>query len=245
MRRLSPLSTPSVTPDGGKRKTGREPSSVVMLPALRRGNGSGSRDLPKRPSTLTKLAPLPPSTPLRVLDFDIETVAAGFADPQWVPNRTICWAYCWVGEKEAKVSALPVADFYNHEARAAFLRPLFDIIAEADVLTGHNIVRFDLPVLNAECMLLGLPTIGAKLVQDTIKLPKSKGFKKGQDNMSHALGVKEEKLPLSWAQWEAAYAEPDLATVKERCASDVLMHIQMREKMRQVGLLGPPRMWRG
>ena len=188
---------------------------------------------------------VPPSTPYRVLDFDIETVAAGFADPQWVPNRTTCWAYCWTDESEAKVSALPTADFYSHERRAAFLKPLLEVISEADVLTGHNIVRFDLPVLNAECLLLGLPTLGSKMIQDTIQLPKSKGFKKGQDNMSFALGVKEEKLPLSWAQWEAAYAEPDLKTVKERCASDVLMHIQMREKMKERGLLKPPKMWRG
>lgn len=193
----------------------------------------------------SRLRQLPPSRPLRVLDFDIETVAAGFADPQWVPNRTICWAYCWVGSNEAMVSALPVADFYNHDMRRAFLQPFFEIIAEADVLTGHNIVRFDLPVLNAECLLLGLPRIGSKMIQDTIQLPKSKGFKKGQDNMGYAFGVKEEKMPLSWAQWEAAYAEPDMATVKERCASDVLMHIELREKMRQAGLLQPPKMWRG
>jgi len=143
------------------------------------------------------------------------------------------------------VSALPVKDFYDHDARRAFIKPLFDIIAEADVLTGHNIVRFDLPVLNAECLLLGLPTIGSKLVEDTIRLPKSKGFKKGQDNMSHAFGVKAEKMPLSWAQWESAYAEPDLTTIKERCASDVLMHIEMREKMRRANVLGPPKMWKG
>lgn len=198
--------------------------------------------LTTRPSSKLRL---PPSRPSRVLDFDIETVAAGFADPQWVPNRTVCWAYCWVGENEAKVSALPVKHFYDHDARRRFLEPLFEIIAEADVLTGHNIVRFDLPILNAECLLLGLPTIGTKMVQDTIKLPKSKGFKKGQDNMAHALGVKEEKMPLSWAQWESAYNEPDLATIKERCASDVLMHIEMREKMRQAGILGQPKMWRG
>lgn len=193
------------------------------------------------PSKLVAL----PSKPSRVLDFDIETVAAGFADPQWVPNRTVCWAYCWTDEKEARVSALPVRDFYDHGARRRFLEPLFEVIGEADILTGHNIVRFDLPILNSECLLLGLRTIGSKMVQDTIRLPKSKGFKKGQDNMAHALGVKEEKMPLSWAQWEAAYAEPDLTTIKERCASDVLMHIRMREKMGDAGVLGPPKMWKG
>lgn len=231
------LPTVSPTPKREKQST-EQPLGVKLLRAH-------SLHTSLTTASPLKLRRLPPSKPIRVLDFDIETVAAGFADPQWVPNRTICWAYCWTDEQEARVSALPVRDFYNHEARRRFLRPLFDIIAEADVLTGHNIVRFDLPVLNAECLLLGLPRIGSKMIQDTIQLPKSKGFKKGQDNMGFAFGVKAEKLPLSWAQWEAAYAEPDLATVKERCASDVLMHIELREKMRQVGLLQPPKMWGG
>ncbi len=180
---------------------------------------------------------------LRILDFDIETVAAGFADPQWVPNRTVVWAYAWVDEGTVTVDALPVAKFYDKAARRKFLRPLIEALASAGIWTGHNVTRFDLGVVNSECMLLGLPTLEPKLVQDTIRLPKSKGFKKGQDNLSHALGVKEEKLPLSWAEWEAAYGEADLATVKERCASDVLMHLKMREAMLERGWVRTA-MWR-
>lgn len=142
------------------------------------------------------------------------------------------------------VEALPVAAFYDLAARREFLRPLLAAIDEADVLTGHNILRFDLPIINAECLRLNLPTLGPKLVQDTIRLPKSKGFKKGQDNMGHALGVKEEKMSLSWAEWAAAYDEPDLRTVKDRCASDVLMHMEMRRAMLERGWLRAPRPWR-
>jgi hypothetical protein len=32
------------------------------------------------------------------LDFDCETLAAGFADPEWVPNRITAIAWSWVGE---------------------------------------------------------------------------------------------------------------------------------------------------
>lgn len=170
-------------------------------------------------------------------------MAAGFADPQWVPNRTTCWAFAWTDERVVEVDALPVAKFYDKEARRRFLLPLLAALDEADVVTGHNVIRFDLPILNAECLLLGLPLLGSVLVQDTIRLPRSKGFKKGQDNMAHALGVKEEKLPLNWAQWEEAYGDAALATLKERCASDVLMHIEMRERMREQGWLKAPRLW--
>jgi hypothetical protein len=149
-----------------------------------------------------------------------------------------------VGEDDTRVEALPVAAFYDLDARRRFLLPMLAAIEEADVVTGHNLLRFDLPILQAECLRLNLPLLGSVMVQDTIRVPKSKGYKKGQDNMSHGLGVKQEKLPLSWAQWAAAYAEPDLATVKERCLSDVLMHIEMREKMLERGWLRAPRKWK-
>lgn len=248
MLRLKPISRVSLPVSPEPKST--VPASVGRLLSLRSETISGTAS-PARLSTLPRLQ----SKLLRTLDFDIETVAAGFADPQWVPNRTVAWAYAWADAKEnpghedrggydVTVAALPVADFYDKEARRAFLAPLLEAIGGADVVTGHNLLRFDLPVLNAECLLLGLPPLRPVAVQDTIRVPKAKGFKKGQDNMSHALGVKEEKMPLSWAQWEAAYGEPDLATVKERCASDVRMHLTMREEMLQRGWLRAPRMWR-
>ena len=33
----------------------------------------------------------------RILDFDCETLAAGFADPEWVPNRITAIAWSWIG----------------------------------------------------------------------------------------------------------------------------------------------------
>lgn len=192
------------------------------------------------PLTLPRLN----SKPLRILDFDIETVAAGFGDPQWVPNRTVVWAFSWVGSDEADVSALTPACFYDKEARREFLRPLLDEVRAADVLTGHNLLRFDLLVLNAECLLLGLPTLRPVLVQDTMRLPKSKGFRKGQDNLGHAFGVRDKKLSLSWAEWEAAYDEDGLDTVQDRCVSDVLMHVKMRAAMLERGVLAAPKVWR-
>jgi DNA polymerase elongation subunit (family B) len=230
MQKLRPISPVSLPPQPER---SMEPASVSRLPVL--PSRVGALAIPSPQSTLP---PLPSPKALRTLDFDVETVAAGFADPQWVPNRVTCWAY------DVRVEALSPADFYDHQARRDFLWPLLVAIDEADVVTGHNIVRFDLPILNAECLRLNLPTLRPKLVQDTIRLPKSKGFKKGQDNMSHTLGVKEEKLPLSWAEWEAAYGEPGMVTVKERCASDVRMHLEMREAMRARGWLSAPRMWR-
>ena len=182
---------------------------------------------------------------LRVLDFDLETVAAGFADPEWVPQKVTCVAWSWIGE-EAVESRIATSEglFRRPERRRKMLIPLLEAISEADMLTGHNIIRFDLPVLNAECMRLNLPTLGTKLVQDTIRLDKTKGFKKGQDNLVTLLGTTTPKLALSWQEWQHAYEEKGWATVVERCKSDVEGHKEMREALLECGWLKDPVRWR-
>lgn len=168
-------------------------------------------------------------------------MAAGFADPQWVPVTVTAYAWSWVGDDHVGVDALPIRHFYNNRMRKRFLAPLWDVLAEADVWTGHNLLRFDLPVLDGEALKLGLPRLPRRLVQDTIGIRKVRA-KKGQDVLAAVLGVDAEKLPLNWAQWEAAYGEKDLATVKARVAGDVVQHKALRLAMADRGWLPAPRM---
>jgi DNA polymerase elongation subunit (family B) len=184
---------------------------------------------------------------LRILDFDIETVAAGFADPDWVPQKITCVAWSWIGSEEVEVRISTAAGLFGRpELRARMLRPLLAAINEADMLTGHNILRFDLPVLNSECLRLGLPTVPSILVQDTMKLGAwTKGFKKGQDNLGRMLKVKDEKLALDWQAWQDAYDEKGWVTIKERCVSDIRQHKQIRAEMIARNMLAAPRRWRG
>lgn len=141
------------------------------------------------------------------------------------------------------VKALPVRHFYNHRMRRRFMEPLLAAIEEADMVCGHNIVRFDLPVLRGEALELGLPRLGPVLAEDTIRL-RGVRHKKGQDVLAQTMGVPEEKLPLNWSQWEAAYGEKNLDTVIERVAGDVRQHQALRAAMRERGWLPKPVMSR-
>ena len=199
-------------------------------------------------SLLSKVAQLEPTSPrtLRVLDFDVETIAAGFADPDWVPQKITCVAWSWVGEDrvESRVCG-PMGIFGDPPARARMLAPFLEQVAAADMLTGHNIARFDLPVLNAECMRLDLPPIRDVLVQDTMRLRRSKGFKKGLDNLAVLFKADTQKLALSWQEWQDAYDEDGWQTIRDRCESDVVSHKQVREALIERGLLQDARRWRG
>ena len=161
-----------------------------------------------------------------------------------MPSHVTAWAYSWVGSPRIHVSALPVASLFDRQAKAVFLEPLLAAIRQADVLTGHNVIRFDLPVLQTEMMRLGLPSLKPVLVQDTIRLPRSKGFKKGQDNLGVLLETLTRKKSLNWEEWDRAYGEDDLRTVKARVRSDVKMHKEIRQRMLERGWLMSPRPWK-
>jgi DNA polymerase elongation subunit (family B) len=180
----------------------------------------------------------------RILDFDIETLAAGYADPSWVPDKITCAAWGWVGEKKIEVACDPYG-YFDRDRRREIIRPLLEAISAADIVQGHNIIRFDLRVIQAEAMRLKLPLLGKLRVIDTMRLPKAKGYKKSQDDMAVDLGVSEKKQKMNWQEWDDAYEEgPPWTTVKARAVSDVRQNKALAVEMEKFGWLKGPVIWR-
>jgi DNA polymerase elongation subunit (family B) len=179
----------------------------------------------------------------RILDFDLETLAAGFADPNWVPQKIMCASWGWLGDdRTPEVRVCGPMGFFKDAPRRRMLAPLIKAIHEADMLIGHNIVRFDLPILNAECLRLGFGPLPEKLVHDTMNLVKTKGFKKGQDVLAGVLGVASEKQAMNWHQWQEAYAEDGWRGIKSRCVKDVIQHKEMYGEIKP--WLRPAKKWK-
>ncbi len=106
------------------------------------------------------------------------------------------------------------------------LAEFVDEYNRADIVTGHNISRFDVPALK------DVPRI------DTMRLKaKTHGFKKGQDVLAVLYKLPAEKKALNWAEWQAAYAEPGWPTIRERCAGDVVQHKLLVRKLMELGYL--------
>jgi hypothetical protein len=91
--------------------------------------------------------------------------------------------------------------------------------------------------MNAELMRLQLPVLQPKPAIDTIRLVRSKGFKKGQDVIADVLGVPAEKKAMNWAQWQRAYATPGWPEVRERVAGDVVQHKLVLGRLLELGYL--------
>lgn len=181
-----------------------------------------------------------------ILDFDMESVAAGFADPMWVPQKITCVAWGWSDEHRVEVRSCGPGGIVGpaaKELRREMLAPLLEAIRYADIVTGHNLCRHDLPLLRAECLRLGLEPVNRVWVSDTIKLGKLKGYKKGQDNIAALKGVDEQKMALNWQQWDDAYDEIGWPKIRARCRSDVISHRQIRLKLIEDGSLKRPVRW--
>ncbi len=212
-----------------------------------------------------RISPLPPTSPPashrqpspllqqirppsrdRILDFDMETLAAGYADPSWVPDKITCISASWIGEDKVHTWITGQKHYWTRKGRArTVLLPFYELLTQADVVTGHNIKRFDLRVFNAEAMRCGVEPIRSILVEDTMGVLKSKGFKKGLDNIAVELGVKAKKKTLNWAEWDKAYEDPTWREVIERCETDVILHKEVREEMIRRGWLRKTRsVWR-
>lgn len=180
---------------------------------------------------------------LRVLDFDIETRKVGFhSGGKFGPDgcEPTAIAACWVEEKSVRVKLLPEQ---TPTEMLAWFRELYD---QADLVTGHYVRKFDLPILNGAMLEHGLPLLGQKLVSDTKQdLEAFSGLSKSQENLAGMLGLAEGKFHMADFRWRpATRLDPDgVPLARKRAASDVRQHISLRAALSAAGALRPPRVW--
>lgn len=183
----------------------------------------------------------------RVLVFDMECLAAGYADPQWVPDKVTVAAWGWLDSVETDYYSVGKRGYWTRKGRGLLLRAIFQQLRQPGIIAvGHNIARFDLPSLNAEAKRCGVEPIapGEVLIQDTIMSQfKTKGWKKGLDNQARYLGIDEKKQAMDFADWDLAYEEDGWPQVISRCRSDVHLNKLVYIEMQKRGWLKPPAPW--
>lgn len=183
-------------------------------------------------------------TPLRVLDFDCEARPLGYYGDDQTHKEITVAAWKWVGEPaDVEVRALTKDD----RTRRRMLVDFRIAYNQADMVVGHYIRGFDLPLVNAMLGELGEPSLDQKLSHDTkLDLVKLHGVSKSQINLSSMLDVEVEKRQMTMQAWRRAnrLEKGGVEAAKDRARFDVLQNIALREALVDRGLLGPPRVWR-
>jgi DNA polymerase elongation subunit (family B) len=181
-------------------------------------------------------------SPRKILDFDTETRKIGFhIGGQWKPDGcepiAISWSFI-----EGPVVVRQLGANSPEEMLTAFL----EAYNEADIVTGHNIRNFDLPILNGALIERGLPMLSPKLTQDTLKdLVRRAGWSSSQENLGAMFELLADKYHMNDTKWrEGTRLTPEgVELTRRRVMDDVVQHMQLRVKLLERGMLRRPRVW--
>lgn len=196
----------------------------------------------------------------RILDWDIEARPLAYLGGDFTTGEPTAIAASFVGEKKVHSWYLTAGDMRTDGTfRTAVTEMLLGFVKlynEADIVTGHYIVMFDLPKINGALVENGLPMLKPKLASDTkVHLSRLSGISKSQENLGQMLHTlddgkkwkylssKEHMNNALWRQANRLTAE-GVAETKRRVEGDVKQHKELRLALIEAGVLKPPSVWR-
>lgn len=203
---------------------------------------------------------------LSYLDFDIENRPLSY----WVPDRpsaeitSIAWMVGGNHDSLKVVGLAPPCWHKGHEQKCpdmpATLLPMPELLEEfraaydaADIVTGHYILRHDLPIINAMLYEQRMPLLTDKRASDTklhmftkADLPATQEYLLEQLEVTCPLGMTLEKFHMTQPKWREANRLSPVGwhLTERRVTSDVHAHWHMREAMLGQGWLSAPTVWR-
>ena len=175
-----------------------------------------------------------------ILDFDCENAPLSYLGGDFTTPSLTALAWAFNGDRNPTCRLLPedTMEEILSEFRAAY--------ESADILTGHNVCKHDLPLLNAMMLEYGMGPLEPKLVSDTYRdlKKRSPGFG-SQATLSAMLGVKAPKVGMSTKDWrEANRLLPEgVEKTRKRVVGDVVQHMALRKRLIELGWLRSPRIW--
>lgn len=189
-----------------------------------------------RPSTIAIK-----SRPLRILDFDCEARPLHWIGGDYVSKEITAIAWAWVDDPSG-ATALLLGEVEPIEMLQRFV----EAYNQADLVTGHFIRGYDLPLVSGALTEYQLPPLSKKYSQDTkIDLLRFSGLSKSQESLGALLGLQHPKVQMNQAKWRSANRlQPEgLSAVRERVIGDVQQHIELRQRLLELGYLGPAKLW--
>jgi hypothetical protein len=179
--------------------------------------------------------------PLRILDFDCEARPLHWIGGDYVSKEITAIAWAWTDTPEAVTCCL-LGEMEPQE----MLRQFVAAYNRADIVTGHFIRGYDLPMVNGSLTEYQMPALSKKMTHDTkIDFIRRQGLSSSQENLGSMLGLENPKVKMDQRMWRTAnrLTPEGLELVRERVVGDVRQHIEMRARLLKLGYLGPPVMW--
>ncbi len=182
----------------------------------------------------------------RILFFDIETSSLTVktwrtyqADAIKVVStwQMLCWSAKW---QDGKHITRTLADYEDYDPATncdkALTTELAGLLAEADIIIGHNSDKFDTKKVNTRMIIHGLPPIPQAKSVDTLKLARQRfAFHSNKlDTLGDLLGVGRKAQTGGYDLWEQCLAGDQRAWRKmaKYCKQDVVLLEAVYNKLR-------------
>jgi hypothetical protein len=186
----------------------------------------------------------------RVLTFDIEARPMAWYGGDFVTKQITAVAWAWGDGRVPGPDPAPYevpCRTLRDNGMVRMLQEFRKVYEVADLVTGHYIKGFDLPLIQSWLSMMDMPLLDQKLASDTKNdLIKMHGVSKSMENLASQLGCESEKFSMTTTDWLRANALEEEGTKKlvARVTSDVVLHIEMRGRMLAKGMLKPPSVWK-
>ncbi len=184
--------------------------------------------------------------PFRILDFDCECRPLHWIGGDYVSREITAIAWAWIETPQPEPTCVLLGE--EEMELPEMLQRFVTAYNQADMVTGHFIRGFDLPLINSALVEQQMPCLEDKLAHDTkIDLVKFSGLSKSQENLGVTLGLRHPKVHMDQQRWRSAnrLTPEGFQFVRERAVGDVIQHIEFRQKLLDLGYLAPPVKWRG
>lgn len=176
-----------------------------------------------------------------ILDVDIEARPLSWITNDYVSKEITAIGCKWINKKDK--GACWVLGLHEPEEILEGFRERYN---EAGMIVGHYIRGYDLPTLNGAMTDYKLPPLSDILTHDTKQdLVKWQGHSKSQENIGAMLGLLHPKVHMNQEMWREAnrLTKTGINLTKARVLGDVDQNIAMWKRLKELGYLGPPRMW--
>jgi len=117
----------------------------------------------------------------------------------------LCFTYMWEGQKTVRSVSQPDFDLYKRDRfdDSEVVKAALDLLDEADVVVGHNVDAFDIPLIKAFALKAGLPAPSPFRTIDTLKMARQTfRFKSNSlKNLADELGLPAKHDPGGFSTW--------------------------------------------
>lgn len=191
--------------------------------------------------------------PTRALCFDLESRPSAF----WWGDKTTAQitAFGWKWEDDQAVNTMLlqadgsfVMDDGIHLDGVLAYQRFTAVLTASDLVYGHNIRGFDLPLFQSGLQRRSLPKLPQLRTTDTLKdYPKRKDMSASLENLAKQHGIDGQggKKHMAIVDWEDAnqLTPEGVVLARERVVSDVLLQEKLRARLIELDYLRPPRAW--